>query len=291
MICAKIIADSISTDDVRIITMQLEYPRFIHSEFMTHRVFSRNAASSRAIPVRKMIEQVETNPAMPTWWGKNQPGMQAKEELEYHEPRETREYDGHRYDRVIQYSPRDQAKQAWTAAAQAAVRYARQLETVGAHKQIVNRILEPWQWMQTIVTATEWDNFYALRRHVDAQPEFKVLADAMWNAQAASTPKLLLSDQWHLPYVDDASVVFGGGLASTIEELKKWSVARCARVSYLNHDKTDPVPEKDVGLHDQLRESGHFSPFEHQATPIPFASANKFANFRGWKSYRYDLGV
>ena len=77
----KVIADSISESGKRITTFQLKYPRFIHSEVMTHRVFSRNASSSRAIPVKKMIEQVRNNPAMPIHWGANQSGMQAKNEL------------------------------------------------------------------------------------------------------------------------------------------------------------------------------------------------------------------
>lgn len=286
MIGAKIVADSVSPDGIRLLTMQLVYPRFIHSEFMTHRVFSRNAASSRAIPVKKMMEQVEKNPAMPVWWGKNQSGMQAREELDYWEPREERFFDGHRTDRMMVYSPRDEAKFAWLEAARDAVKNAKRLEALGAHKQIVNRILEPWQWMETIVTGTEWTNFYNLRRHPDAQPEIKTLADTMWDVTQQSNPVVLALGDWHLPYVDLASYLFGGGLASTVEEMKKWSVARCARVSYLNHDKSEPNPEKDVSLHDQLLSSGHFSPFEHQATP----SGADWANFRGWKSYRTELG-
>jgi thymidylate synthase ThyX len=288
MISAKIITDSISPIDIRLRTFQLIYPRFIHSELMTHRVFSRNAASSRAIPIAKMIEQVETDPALPVWWGKNQPGMQAREELEYWEPKKEYFYDGHRSDWDLVYSPRDEAKNEWLRARNSAVKHAEKLLGLGAHKQIVNRLLEPWQEMQTIVTATEWTNFFNLRRHVDAQPEFKALADCMWDAMQASTPKHLKEGEWHLPYVDEASIVFEGGLTSTLEELKQWSVARCARVSYLNHDKTNPIPEKDVILASQLRTSGHFSPFEHQAMP---ASEDKFfANFRGWQSYRFELG-
>lgn len=284
----KIIADSISPNGVRITTMQLMYPRFIHSELLTHRVFSRNAASSRAIPVKRMLEQVENDPAMPVWWGKNQPGMQAREELEHWEPREERHFDGHRYDRFIVYSPRDTAKQEWVEAARSAVKHATRLEALGVHKQIVNRILEPWQWMETIVTATEWKNFYELRRHPDAQPEFKALAETMWEAANNSTPTELEFGQWHLPYVNVEDYLLGGGLASTIDEMKQWSVARCARVSYLNHDKSNPVADKDVALAEQLRTSGHFSPFEHQATPMP--GGGQFANFKGWKSYRYELG-
>lgn len=287
MINAKIVADSVSPLGVRLVTMQLMYPRFIHSEIMTHRVFSRNAASSRAIPVKKMLEQVQNDPAGPVWWGKNQPGMQAREELEHWEPRQEQFYDGHRNQSMTVYSPRDLAIQEWKAAAQSAVEHAKRLEKLGVHKQIVNRILEPWQWMQTIVTSTEWDNFYTLRRHPDAQPEFKVLADTMWGAMEASTPKVLNLEQWHLPYVNDAETLLDNKLAS-LEEIKKWSVARCARVSYLNHDKSEPDFDKDETLHDQLLTSGHFSPFEHQAKPGSFGKF--YGNFKSWMSYRYELG-
>jgi thymidylate synthase ThyX len=83
MISAKIIADSISESEYgdRITTFELEYPRFIHGELMTHRLFSRNAASSRAIPINKMMDQVLTAPAMPVEWGLNKSGMQAEEML------------------------------------------------------------------------------------------------------------------------------------------------------------------------------------------------------------------
>lgn len=286
MISAKIVADSVSPDGVRLVTMQLIYPRFIHSELMTHRVFSRNAASSRAIPIKKLIEQVQQDPAMPVYWGKNQPGMQAKEELEDHPPREVLYFDGHRTERDLVYSPKQRAISMWKQAARSAVKHAEELAQLGVHKQIVNRLLEPWQNMQTIVTATEWDNFYNLRRHPDAQPEIKALADAMWDAMADSAPRPLKAGEWHLPYInhnlDDVI------RAESLEQMKKWSTARCARVSYLNHDKSDPDPVKDESLHDTLRESGHFSPFEHQATPG--SSASTYANFRGWKSYRYILG-
>lgn len=287
MIKAKVIADSMTPNKVRLVTLQLCYPRFIHSELMTHRVFSRNAASSRAIPIQKMIEQVSLNPAKPVFWGKNQSGMQAKEELEYYEPYECwpSQESG---EPEFQYSPREQAQLIWEDAAQSAINHVKQLMALGLHKQIANRLLEPWQEMQTIVTSTEWDNFYALRRHPDAQPEIKVLADQMYEAMQQSTPKELLHGQWHLPYVDDASIIFGGGLTATLAELKKWSTARCARVSYLTHDKENPDPVKDEDLHDKLLQSGHFSPFEHIATPgEPY---KMYANFREWRSYRHQLG-
>lgn len=280
MIQASIIADSITDNGIRLITAQLHYPRFIHSEVLTHRVFSRNAASSRAIPIQKMIDQVGATPAMPVYWGKNQPGMQAREELEHHEPKAQQFYDGHRNDYFTVYSPRDLAIKEWLAARDSAVGHAKTLVKLGAHKQIVNRLLEPWQTMQTVVTSTEWTNWNALRRHVDAQPEIKALADTLFEAVSASKPKYLQMGQWHLPYVN---IVDQGR-----DEAKKLSTARCARVSYLNHNQTMPDEAKDLNLHDKLLESGHFSPFEHQATPMP--DSEFYANFKGWMQYRYVLG-
>lgn len=156
---AKIILDSINESGDRLTTFQLRYPRFIHSELMTHRVFSRNAMSSRAVPVAKMIAQVRENPAKPIHWGMNKPGMQATEEV-----------------------PVASAEHLWQKAANLAADVAEQMVKLNLHKQVANRILEPFQWMNTIVTATEWDNFFELRAHPDAQPEFQKLAVMMQNA-------------------------------------------------------------------------------------------------------------
>ena len=258
-ITAKVTADSVSPEGKRLTTMVWRYPRFIHSEVMTHRIFSRNAASSRAIPVSKMIEQVQNDPAMPVFWGKNQPGMQAKEELP--------EMYAHA------------AKGLWLQARDEAVDYALELTQLGLHKQIANRILEPWMWMVTIVTATEWANFYHLRRHPDAQPEIKVLADAAYEAMTKSTPEPLQPEEWHLPYILAGEFAEHG---SDYEILRKLSAARCARVSYLNHDGTSPNIEKDLQLHDMLVKASHASPFEHQAKPLQ----GHHANFWGWQQYR-----
>jgi len=150
-IAAKVIADSINPRGVRITTFELEYPRYIHAEVMTHRMFSRNSASSRAIPTTKVIEQVEKSPAMPIHWGKNQAGMQAKEEL----------------DELLKKS----VQQLWTETAKEVARRATIMQQMGLHKQVVNRILEPFQLMKVIVTATEYENFWHLRDHPDAQPD------------------------------------------------------------------------------------------------------------------------
>ena len=257
---AKIILDSVSPVGARLTTMQLVYPRFIHSEFMTHRVFSRNAASSRAIPVAKMIEQVRSDPAMPCHWGKNQPGMQAREEVE-----DIRE-----------------AKRLWEIAAWRAADVAESMNALGLHKQVVNRILEPFQWMHTIVTATEWDNFFKLRLHPDADPNIFRLA---WVMKEAMDISVSVKRTLHAPYVNMTL----DGLMD-MNDVAMVSAARCARVSYLNHDGSDPDPVKDFALAETLKDSGHASPFEHVAYPDEFADGQN-ANFHGWKSFRFELGI
>lgn len=276
---AKIIADSISDSQIRITTMELKYHRFIHSEFMTHRVFSRNASSSRAIPIERVLEQVKNSPAMPIHWGKNQPGMQAIQRLREME---------------MQH-----CESEWYDAAENAIKSAKYLASQGLHKQIANRLLEPFQHIKVIVTATEWDNFFKLRLAHDAQPEIQELAQRMKEAMDNSTPNELQHTEWHLPYLAD-----GDFLKTTKDNFVKLSVARCARVSYLNHDNENPDIDKDIALADRLLEAGHMSLFEHQATPMDFAKDTYeltwekgvthrdrkdnlwSANFRGWIQYR-----
>lgn len=257
MITAKIIADSISPAAQRITTMQLRYPRFIHSEVLTHRMFSRNASSSRAIPVRRMLKQVWSDPAMPVHWGANQPGMQARAELS-----------GWR---------RKLAPIVWRAAGRAACGVVWLLDKMGAHKQWANRLLEPWQWIEVVVTGTEWQNFFDLRLHPDAQPELQAVARAMLDAQRASKPRELRWGEWHLPYCDYATQPKGIFI----------SVASCARVSYLKHDGHVSTLREDQDLHDRLVNATppHMSPAEHQATP----RYGQWANFNGWQSYRNTL--
>lgn len=280
MITAKIIADSVSEHGIRLTTMELNYPRFIHSEFMTHRQFSRNASSSRAIPVEKQIHQVFNTPATPIHWGKNQPGMQARKEIDFP----------------------TLAQDIWKYASELAVDRAYELKDLDIHKQIVNRLLEPFQYIKVIVTATEYDNFFKLRCHEDAQPEMYELARCMKEAMDSSTPDVLEPGEWHLPYILNEDCY-----KTTTDNFIKLSVARCARVSYLNHDNSNPNIEKDIALADKLLEAGHMSPFEHQATPIAFAKdtyelawekgvthkdrKDNFwsGNFRGFLQYRQLL--
>ncbi len=245
-ISAKIIADSISQGK-RITTFELNYPRFIHGELMTHRVFSRNAMSSRAVPIGKMIEQVRTNPATPIHWGKNQAGMQAKEQLEDFEL--------------------DVVQALWIDAAKENGLYAKQMASHSAHKQVVNRILEPFQTMKTVLTSTEFENFYWLRNHEDAQPEIKKLAEEMLKAQEQSKPIPLLPGEWHLPYYGEHGALFGSFSDEELGNAKAISASCCAQVSYR---KLDDSLEKALNVYKRLVESEpvHASPFEHQATPM-----------------------
>jgi thymidylate synthase ThyX len=286
---AKIIADSISEQGVRLTTFQLRYPRFIHAELMTHRVFSRNASSSRAIPVKKMIEDLRRDPAMPVYWGSNKAGMQAGEELS---------------EELI-----EEAEGYWLNAMETAIDYVISLELLGLHKQIANRILEPWAHINVVVTATDYQNFYTLRRHADAQPEIKALADAMWDAQENSMPRLLKHGEWHLPYVtlkDFHSCPEDISKENHLKLLKKVSVARCARVSYLTHDGRQTSVEEDIALFEKLvvAQPLHASPAEHQGTPMycngsfhttsgedmyVYKDEHLGGNFTGWIQYRKTL--
>ena len=244
MISAKVVADSVSYTGKRITTLEVKFHRFILSEFDTHRVFSRNFSSSRAIPTKKLLEQVRTNPAMPVHWGKNQSGMQANGELEG--------------------IALEEAKKQWRFAAIDAADNAERLANLGLHKQLVNRCVETYLYVTGIVTSTEWDNFFELRDHPDAQPEFRVLAKEMRKALTNSLPKMLDDFEWHLPYVTPSEIE-----TYPLDLCQKISAARCCRVSYLKHDGTKPNIDEDLALFDRLAGSVplHASPLEHQATP------------------------
>lgn len=268
LISVKIVADSISPSGSRITTFELEYPRIIHSELMTHRLLSRNAMSSRAIPIKKMIEQVQQNPAMPVKFGKNQPGMQDAGE------------------HSAQLGDGYSAEEWWKLAGLSAARFAAEFADAGYHKQIANRLLEPYQRMKTVVTATDWNNFFWLRVDPDADPTIYELAKAMKEAIDNSIPDPLEPGQWHTPYVDHVygfediddkeCAVFEGycvldeenkPVMLTLEEALAISASCCAQVSYrvLNTSK-----EKALDIYEKLVSGNkvHASPFEHQATPM-----------------------
>ena len=257
MITAKIIADSCSSvvSGKRITSFVLTYPRFIHAELMTHRSFSRNAASSRALPITKFIEDVLTDPAMPVHWGAAQKGMQA--------------------DNEVDEETKTKAMSVWHEAKESAIEFAKRLSNLGLHKQVVNRILEPFFNITTLVTATEYKNFFKLRAHKAAQPEIRELAYKMLELYETNKPEPKNIGEWHIPFGDK----YLDGL--TIEQKLKIATARAARVSYKNFDGVVDY-DKDYALHDILLKEGHYSPFEHSAV-MEFGT---FDNFDQWKSYR-----
>ena len=273
-IVARIVADSVNKNGNRITTFELEYQRFIHSELMTHRLFSRNAMSSRAVPVSKMIEQVRNNPATPIHWGKNQAGMQA--------------------DNVLMDESLDNAKRQWMQSAIYAASQAEVMSNIGAHKQIVNRLLEPFQMMKTVLTATEFDNFFWLRCDPDAQPEIQELANCMFEAMKQSQPEVIESGQWHTPYVEH--VFKGGNFESycltdeedniikllTEEEAKAISASCCAQVSYRTLNNTY---EKAMDIYSKLASGRkvHASPFENVAKAMKYSNISQLEFNEEWE--------
>lgn len=235
-------------------------------ELLTHTRFGRNASSSRAIPIATMIDRAVNKTAYPVEWGSNQKGMQAGPPL----------------------SPKDEerAKGLWKAAAETAAGYAKQLADIGVHKQIANRLIENFQNIEVVVTSSHWANFYALRNHKDAQPEIKAVASKMLVAHRASVPKVLAPGEWHLPFVsqDERNSL-------EVDVALKISAARCARVSYLTHDKRKPTLQEDLDLFDRLMGGDvvHASPTQHQArTRVDFDVAPSYGGNLGsqWVQFR-----
>lgn len=352
---AKIIADSINKSGTRITTYVLTYPRFIHAELMTHRVFSRNSASSRAIPFEKMLKMVEEDPFIPIAWQKDHKGMQGTEYL-------TEQYQINY--RIGQWlNAAKLAKESAISLSSNMVQHFNPvdhivLEETGVTKQLCNRLFEPFMWHTVIVTATEYDNFFELRcpkyelfsenmplifkskkdllryvKDVEAE-EFKyeydnlsiidwlllsksgaeihiqALAEAMWDAQNESRPKLLKGGEWHIPFGDQMNlpptipIDKGYTLEEGLQIMKaKIAVARCARLSYMTFDGEINY-EKDIALYNQLLQSKHLSPFEHVAlcpeefttygiykpddgyTHLDFEGDYWSGNFKHWVQYR-----
>ena len=280
---AKVIADSVSPQGVRLTTFQVTFHRFVLAEFNTHRTLSRNSASNRAIPVGKTMQAVFADPAYPVSWPLEQKGMQGGE--------------------PISGSAQFEAESVWVAASQDALRHAKRLTALGrrgdeaVHKSVINRLLEPFQWHTVVLTATAWENFFAQRLDADAQPEIRVAAEAMEAAMDASTPRLVMDNVWHLPYVQPLPVAPNGiGVDPDAEDPEDWkaaweiakasdqfqnaaqvlirvSAARCARVSYLTQEGKRDIAE-DLRLYDRLTKERsdigkplHWSPLEHVATP------------------------
>lgn len=275
LISAVVLADSLSPQGVRLTTVELVYPRMILAELNTHRVFSKNSASSRAIPTQRMIKMIMENPAVPASWRMNQSGMQGYE--------------------LASEEVALQAQWIWLDAMMDAIRHAERMDALGIHKQNVNRLVEPFAHMKTVMTGVYWENFYGLRDHHMADPTIEALAKAIREARDSSTPKLLKLGEWHLPYVSEQEVAIHG-----VNICKKISAARCARTSYHNMDGKPSTAEADIALHDRLLidQPIHASPAEHQATPddihakrgfIEYLSPGLHGNLHGWRQYRKFL--
>lgn len=260
---ATVICDSINDQGERLTTLEVTMHRFVLAEFNTHRVFSRNSASSRAIPSKKTIAKITLNPACPIMWPAEKSGMQGGDPI----------------------SPKDieKAKEIWLQASRNAIGSANEMVSLGVHKSIVNRLLEPFMWHTVIVSSTEWDNFWGLRMNPLAQPEIAAAATLMHDAYLASRPSPLAATDWHLPYLrpEDESL--------PLDIKTKICAARCARVSYLTHTGVRDIA-KDLALYERLTSSTppHASPLEHVARPCPTNTAHQhFGNFQGWDQLRH----
>ena len=259
------IADSTSPSGTRLTTLEVRLHRFVLAELNTHRVFSRNSASSRAIPIAKQIERVLTDPALPLEYGSKRAGMQAGPPLEG--------------DALLA------AQQVWLTARNSAVAAAQELLRLGVHKQVANRLLEPFMWHTVIVSSTDWDGFWTQRCSPLAQPEIRVAAEAMRDAVHASTPIARANGDWHLPYITDDDRADAGG---EHEMLRRVSAARCGRVSYLTQDGRRDLDE-DLQLYERFvtADPPHASPLEHVATPAAATDVHHLGNLRGWRQLRH----
>lgn len=286
MTSAEIIKDSVNPIGDRVTTYLVTFPRYLLAEFNTHRMLSRNAASSRAIPAKKMLEMIRTNPVIPAYWGANQAGMQSQS--------------------LLTKENQDAAEHQWLAMRDEMLSGVESLEAIGLHKQWTNRPLETWMHVTVLATGTDWHNFFALRAHEAAHPDFMQLAFRMLNVYLKSKPNRLHWGDWHLPFEEN--------MPAGLDEATKLkvAVARAARLSYLTFEGEINV-DKDMELHDRLliNSPKHASPGEHQAkaekeitleVPDPLLPGEKKivssgysisgyhqGNLTGWTQYRKML--
>ena len=294
-ITADIIADSVNSLGHRLTTFVVVVPRIVLAEFNTHRALSRNSASSRAIPFSKMVEKAKTNPFIPRAWQKDHKGMQGTKyfsELDTIAGEKMFNFKTNEYDLPI-YSV-ELFEEEWLTSRDYAVNQATTLNNRGVTKQICNRLLEPFMYQTIIVTATEWENFFALRADPAAEIHIQELAFKMLEAYNKSTPVPLKKGEWHIPFGDRVDAGKVTQLLESQDNINpsdhdvdqtriKIATARCARVSYLNFEGKDDY-QADIKLHDNLASMGHWSPFEHCAENTE--DSNWSGNFRGFKQYR-----
>ena len=252
---AEVVQHSISPEGKEVITFNVKYGLIVHAEQLRHRLFSNSVKSQRAIPTKVIRKEVLNNPYVPVWLGANQPGMVAEKQV--------------KHPKLVE--------KLWRAARYPAVFAHWTIEKLGAHKEVANRLLNPWQYVEQTITATEWDNFWALRLHKDAQKDIKILAEVMKEAKDKSEPMLIHPGEYHCPYVHrerDSSGILryidNDGTVLTVEQALKASAARVARSSYNNHNKSTALFKNDESLYDMLITSkpSHASPVEAQCTPM-----------------------
>ena len=256
----RVLADSINSAGNRLTTLECKFWRPILPELSRHRCLSLSVRSSRAVSTETYINELKENLWGPQEWGSNQKGMQAGPQLAEH------------LQTIASY--------VWNICGKNSIQMAEQLNKLGVHKQIVNRLLEPYSCTHAIVSATEWDNFFKLRISEMAQPEMQTLAIKMKEARDNSEPVLLKKGEWHLPYVtEDEKKEYKKEILCAL------SAARCARVSYKLPDGNMDL-DKDLALADKLVKNGHWSPWESVATPVTSKSSYRLSNFKGWNQKR-----
>lgn len=269
MISAKILADSINTSGNRLTTFEIVIPKMIQSELNTHRIASRNSQSSRAVPFNKLSIQISENPFIPVEWGLNKSGMQA--------------------DEILTPEQAQEAEKIWLEARDANLGFAQRLDRLNVHKQIKNRLLENWIYTTVIISATQWNNFFGLRAHEAAQPEFRACAYLMKDLYKASEPRKLLDYEWHLPLVDISELPSKYSTIDPLENTLEWmklacvSGARCTRVSYVRHLEKK-TQEEEQEFVNRLASVGHMSGLEHCAMAMP--NSEWIGNFKGFKQLR-----
>lgn len=270
---ARVLAHSINPRGESIITLEVTMHRFVLAEFNTHRVFSRNSESSRAVPLSAKLDEVATNVAFPVVWPGKAKTMQGGAPLHP-----------------------DECRQVWQEAAEAMVTCAKRLDALGLHKSYTNRLLEPFTWHTLIVTSTEWDNFFTQRCDAAAQPEMRLAAEAMQEAIQTSSGQCLEWGDWHLPLYfpeKDAEAIQAilareqrPGNFRELSVARDISAGRCARVSYRRHDgSVDAIADYELACRLKHSSPPHYSPFEHQARADNRRGSS--GNFRGsWYQHR-----
>ena len=283
---ATVMADSYNNEnDSRLITLEVTFPRFILAELNTHRVFSRNSSSSRAIPTWRLLDEVRDNPFIPDTFGSYQPGMVSGQPLDEKTALYSKKHWLEAREQAMYHAMHlvygKEADNLWISFYHDKKSLPKEVKN-GTHKELVNRLLEPFMWQTAIISSTEWENFFHLRCADNAQPQIRTLAEMIRESIDNSTPQELYQGEWHIPFVsaEEKNIM-------DVYDCLLVSAGRCARISYLNHHNDRKLSD-DIKLAKRLLNDGHMSPFEHQARPL---NDNDIAlgNFHGWIQQRHVL--